>query len=111
MQQLNESKNCTYQFNKTYNLIADFRVLTTNVQKDNQNKTKSLKETYLVLQVCKKEYQMLYLEHENLKNKNTKSSKRKCLNIKTIAEVVKQQTRLLRIERLNLATLRLVNKN
>ena len=52
MQQLNESKNCTYQFNKTYNLIADFRVLTTNVQKDNQNKTKSLKETYLVLQVC-----------------------------------------------------------
>ena len=111
MQQLNGSINCTYQFNKAYNLIADFRVLTTNVEKDKQNKTKSLKETYLVLQACKKEYQKLYLEHENLKKKNTKSSNRNCLNIKTIAEVVKQQTRLLRIERLNLAILRLINKN
>ena len=111
MQQLSGSINCTYQFNKAYNLIADFRVLTTNVEKDKQNKTKSLKETYLVLQACKKEYQKLYLGHENLKKKNTKSSKRNCLNIKTIAEVVKQQTRLLRIERLNLAILRLINKN
>ena len=28
-------------------LVADFRTLTTKVQKDNQNKTKSLKETNL----------------------------------------------------------------
>ena len=30
-------------------LVTDFRSLTTKVQKDNQNKTKSLKETNLVL--------------------------------------------------------------
>ena len=46
-------------------LVADFRALTTKVQKDNQNKTKSLKETNLVLEDCEKEYQKLYLEHEN----------------------------------------------
>ena len=46
-------------------LVTDFRALTTKVQKDNQNKTKSLKETNLVLEDCEKEYQKLYLEHEN----------------------------------------------
>ena len=51
-------------------LVADFRALTTKVQKDNQNKTKSLKETNLVLEACKKEYQKLYLEHKNLKKKS-----------------------------------------
>ena len=35
-------------------LIADYRALTTKVQKDNQNKTKSLKETNLVLKRVKK---------------------------------------------------------
>ena len=37
------------------------------LEKDNQNKTKSLKETNLVLEACKKEHEKLYLEHENLK--------------------------------------------
>ena len=52
-------------------LAADFRASTTKDKKDNQNKTKNLKEINLVLEACKKEYQKLYLEHENLKKKNT----------------------------------------
>ena len=39
-----------------------FGVLTTKVQKDNKNKTKSFKETNPVLEACKKEYQKLYPE-------------------------------------------------
>ena len=50
-------------------LVAYFGVLTTKVQNDNQNKTKSLKETNLELEACKKEYQKLYLQNENLKKK------------------------------------------
>ena len=46
-------------------LVANFRALTTKFQKDNQNKTKNLKETNLVLKACKKEYQKLYLENKN----------------------------------------------
>ena len=91
-------------------LVTDFRALTTKVQKDNQNKTKSLKETNLVLEDCEKEYQKLYLEHKNLKKK-LKSSKRNCLNIETITEAVKLQTRVLRIERLNLGISSLMKKN
>ena len=48
-------------------LDADFRVLTTKIQKDNLNNTKNLKETNLVLDACKNEYQKLYVEHESLK--------------------------------------------
>ena len=55
-------KNSIENFKK---LVVDFRLLTAKVQKDNQNKTKILKETNLVLEACKKEYQKLYLEHEN----------------------------------------------
>ena len=46
-------------------LVANFRALTTKFQKDNQNKTKNLKETNLVLKACKKECQKLYLENKN----------------------------------------------
>ena len=55
---------CIERFKK---LVADFRALTIKVQK-----YKTLKETNLVLEVCKKEYSKLYLEHENLKNKKKK---------------------------------------
>ena len=37
-------------------LISDFRLLETKVQKDNQTKTKNLKETNQVLEACRKEY-------------------------------------------------------
>ena len=33
------------------------------------NKTKNLKETNLVLEACKKEYQKLYLKHKKLEKK------------------------------------------
>lgn len=42
-------------------LVADFRVLSIKVEKDNQIKSKHLKEANLVLEACKKEYQKLYL--------------------------------------------------
>ena len=73
-------------------LVADFRSLTTKVQKDNQNVTKNLKETNLVLEGCQKEDQKLYFEHENQK-KSTKSSRRNSLNIETITRV-RQKTKL-----------------
>ena len=47
-------------------LIADFRLLATNVQKDNQIKSKNLKETNQVLEARKKEYEKLYHENETL---------------------------------------------
>ena len=48
-------------------LIAGFRLLATKVQKDNQIKSKNLKETNQVLEACKKEYQKLYHKNETLK--------------------------------------------
>ena len=46
-------------------LIADFRLLVTKVLKDNEVKSKNLKEANQVLEVGKKEYQKLYHENEN----------------------------------------------
>ena len=48
-------------------LISEFRLLATKVQKDNQTKTKNLKETNQVLEACRKEYQKLHHENEALK--------------------------------------------
>ena len=48
-------------------LISDFRLLATKVHKDNQTKTKNLKETNQVLEACRKEYQKLHHENETLK--------------------------------------------
>lgn len=47
------------QFTK---LVGDFRLLTTKVQKDNQIKSKIIKESNQVLESCKKEYENLHLE-------------------------------------------------
>ena len=49
-------------------LIADFRLLVTKVLKDNEVKSKNLKEANQVLEVGKKEYQKLYHENETLKD-------------------------------------------
>ena len=48
-------------------LIAEFKILTAKVQKDNQAKSKNLKDTNLVLEACKKEYQRLHAEHKSFK--------------------------------------------
>ena len=94
-------------------LVSDFRALTTKVQKENQNKTKSIKETNLVLEACIKEYQKLYLEHENLKTKTKKNEeqKKELLKYRKYYRAVKQQARFLRMERLNLAISCLMKKN
>ena len=60
-------------------LVADFRSLTTKVQKDNQNVTKNLKETNLVLEGCQKEDQKLYFEHENQKTKKNQEQQEEFL--------------------------------
>ena len=52
----------------------------------------------------------MYLELKNLGKKKTKNSKKNYLNAETITEAVKQQTRLIKIERLNLAIWRLIKK-
>ena len=49
-------------------LIADFRLLVTKVLKDNEVKSKNLKEANQILEVGKKEYQKLYHENETLKD-------------------------------------------
>ena len=51
-------------------LIMDFRLLATKVQKDNQSKSKNLKDTNQALEACKKEYQKLFYENEALQKKN-----------------------------------------
>ena len=74
---------------------------------------KNLKETNLVLEACKKEYQKLYLAPRKFeKKKKTKSSRTNCLNIGAITRV-EQQTKLQlhKIKRLNLAISSLTKKN
>ena len=54
---------------KFYKLIADFRLLETKVQNDNQVKLKNLERPDQVLDVCKKEYLKLFVENEMLKKR------------------------------------------
>ena len=49
--------------------LTIFKVLASKVNNDNKNKKKKLDETKKLLEICKKEYQKLYFEHENLKKK------------------------------------------
>ena len=67
-------------------LIKDFRLLATKVQKDNKEKSKTLKDTNQVLDACKKEYQKLYRENEALKKKNYQATGR----IKLMFSIKKQ---------------------
>ena len=62
-------------------LVADFRQLATKVRKDNQIKSKNLKESNQVLEACKKEYQKLYHENETLK-KSFVNNRRNYSNVK-----------------------------
>ena len=56
-------------------LIMDFRLLPTKVQKDNQSKSKNLKDTNQVLEACKKEYQKSFYKTK-LSRKKIRSFKR-----------------------------------
>ena len=66
-------ERCVEQIEK---LIKDFRLLATKVQKDNKEKSKTLKDTNQVFDVCKEEYQKLYRENETLKKKNYRATGR-----------------------------------
>ena len=72
-------------FEQIKNLIAVFRLLATKVQKDNQTRTKNLKEANQVLEACRKEYQKLHHENETLKKLS--SSKKNCKNIKINSKI------------------------
>ena len=67
-------------------LIADFRLLVTKVQKDNQIKSKNLKETNQVLGTRRKEYQKLCHENETLK-KSLTNNRRNCSSVKTSLKI------------------------
>ena len=66
---------------KIKKLIADFRLLVAKVQKENQIKSKNLKETNQALQAWKKEYKRLYDENKTLK-KSLLNSRRNYSNVK-----------------------------
>ena len=57
----------TDEVDELKNIVSDFKILGTKVNDDNKNKKKKLDETKELLEICKKEYQTLYFEHENLK--------------------------------------------
>ena len=57
------------EVDKLKNFFSDFKFLAAKVNDDNQNKKKELDETKELLEICKKEYQQLYFEHENLRKK------------------------------------------
>ena len=59
----------TDQVDKLKNIFNGFKILAAKVKDDNKNKKKKLDETRELLEICKKEYQKLYFEHENLRKK------------------------------------------
>ena len=59
----------TDELDKLKNIFSDFKIFAANVNNDNKNKKKKLDETKELLEICKKEYQKLYFEHENLKKR------------------------------------------
>ena len=59
----------TDEVDKLKNIFNDFQILAEKVNNDNKNKKKKLDETKELLEICKKEYQKLYFEHENLRKK------------------------------------------
>ena len=59
----------TVEVDELENIFNDFKILAAKVNYDNKNKKKKLDETKELLEICKKEYQKLYFEHENLRKK------------------------------------------
>ena len=59
----------TVEVDELENIFNDFKILAAKVNYDNKNKNKKLDETKELLEICKKEYQKLYFEHENLRKK------------------------------------------
>ena len=59
----------TVEVDELENIFNDFKILAAKVNYDNKNKNKKLDETKELLEICKKEYQKLYFEHEDLRKK------------------------------------------
>ena len=59
----------TVEVDELKNIFNDFKILAAKVNDDNKNKKKKLDETEELLEICKKEYQKLYFELENLRKK------------------------------------------
>ena len=59
----------TDEVDKLKNIFNNSKILAAKVNDDNKNKKKKLDETKELLEICKKEYQKLYFEHENLRKK------------------------------------------
>ena len=59
----------TVEVDELENIFNDFKILAAKVNYDNKNKKKKLNETKELLEICKKECQKLYFEHEDLRKK------------------------------------------
>ena len=59
----------TVEVDELENIFNNFKILAAKVNYDNKNKKKKLDETKELLEICKKEYQKLYFEHEDLRKK------------------------------------------
>ena len=59
----------TVEVDELKNIFNDFKILAAKVNDDNKNKKKKLDETEELLEICKKKYQKLYFELENLRKK------------------------------------------
>ena len=59
----------TDEVDELKNIFNNFKILAMKVSNDRKNKKKKLDKTKELLEICKKEYQKLYFEHENLRKK------------------------------------------
>ena len=59
----------TDEVDELKNIFNNFKILAMKVSDDRKNKKKKLDKTKELLEICKKEYQKLYFEHENLRKK------------------------------------------
>ena len=59
----------TDEVDELKNIFNDFKILAAKVNNDSKNEKKNLDEMKELLEICKKEYQKLYFEHENLRKK------------------------------------------
>ena len=58
----------TGKVGKLKNIFSDFKNLAAKFNNDNKNRKKKLDEMKELREICKKQYQKLYFEHENIKN-------------------------------------------
>ena len=59
----------TDEIEQLKNIFSYFKILAAKFSNDNKNKNKKLDETEEKLEICKREYQKLCFEHENLRKK------------------------------------------